>query len=717
MIQSLRGLYRRIDRVQQHPRFKLVASIVAVLLCAWIFGSLIYTSSSLQSQRNALLDALTEQSLANNDIHAVSLAESGTVTLENGKTYTAAFFYDNRDLIFDRRGAVSAPALVAEDLLRQEYPDWAPRWLLEHSGTAWMLAGVATGWLLLIIWLDLALALLLTVVGVGVPISIGLMLGGVEEEAGDWPVLSWLLPWFLANRPVQLFIGGVGLLSFTFALLTRAVGLALARPNQLFSVAHNVVREASRTRLSLLFILILLVMLPLIPLTLDHESPLRYQIQSFISKSLGLTYAITACLTLFLACSTVAFEIRDRQIWQLMTKPVHHFNYVLGKWLGVIMVNLIIMIIASISVFTYIQYLREQPVAAGLAGQEDAALIRDAVLTARIGVLPEFDRLSAEELRARVEQRRDRELELAAIEDRSPVSDYELRQQIQEDFLKSQRSIPPRSELRPNPSQHAREYIFDGLDEARGLQSNLSLRYRFHILRDDEHQTFSALFIINRDETKVIERTYIPTVTHVLNIPAEWVREDGTLSVTIVNLYTAPPGSPDYGSINFEMGGLELLYQVSTFEANFLRAILIDWVKLAFLAMLGITCATFLNFPVACLMSFTIFIAGSIGPFLSASLLEYDAPPASAIDWSNIGIVIQWLFRNVIRGIAIFLVFALDTFGEFKPTQSLVEGRLVPWTTVLAAWLKLGLLWAGSAFIIGFLVMRKRQLAIYSGHG
>ena len=47
----------------------------------------------------------------------------------------------------------------------------------------------------------------------------------------------------------------------------------------------------------------------------------------------------------------------------------------------------------------------------------------------------------------------------------------------------------------------------------------------------------------------------------------------------------------------------------------------IDWVQARRSSRCSaICCATFLSFPVACLLSFTIFIAGTIGPFLAGSL-------------------------------------------------------------------------------------------------
>ena len=73
---------------------------------------------------------------------------------------------------------------------------------------------------------------------------------------------------------------------------------------------------------SVVFIVLLLVILPMLPLVVQTEEALRYRIQTFIQYSTGTTFYLAAFMTVFLACGTVAFEIRDRQIWQLMTKPV-----------------------------------------------------------------------------------------------------------------------------------------------------------------------------------------------------------------------------------------------------------------------------------------------------------------------------------------------------------------------------------------------------------
>jgi ABC-type transport system involved in multi-copper enzyme maturation permease subunit len=690
------NLYRRLDLIQRTLSFRVAASVVAVLLCGLYFGPLLGRSYDLHAQRMALGQALVNQNVDNGDPLAISLVETGTVTL-GGRTYGGEDIARRAPMLFDRDGYLAAPARLVEELLADQLPGWAPRFLLEQPGTTLMLAIITLLWLLLIVWMQIAVPFVLTLVGTAIPVAVCGLAGWGQ---------------------MMLAFAGMGLLTFTFVLLTRAVLIAFQHPNQILAVAHTVVKEASRSRLSLVFVVLLLVGLPLLPVWLDPESPLRFRIQTFISRSLGLTYALAACMTLFLACATVAFEIRDRQIWQLMTKPMGRFNYLLGKWLGVASINAVILVVAGVSIFTYVKYLSQLPVASGMEGALDRLAVRDEVLTARVGAVPRIEGLVAEQLRARVELMIQRDPELSRLDEVPLATKRKLARELQEQYVESQRSINPIDPARPEDgSINSRTYVFAGLGPARELQSTLTLRYRFHILGDDEHQTFSVGFLFNDDPETATERQYIPTVTHRLPVGTDLIRDDGTMAVTVYNLFVTSPEINNRGELNFEAGDFELLYRVASFEANFFRAVVITWVKLGFLAMLGIAASTLLSFPVACLLSFTIFIGGTTGPFLALSLEEYYPPPTSQMDWTNVGMVLQWLFQSFIRATAQGLVFALHSFGEYRPTQSLVEGRLISWRMVAGGFFWLGIVWSGVALVFGFLVIRNRQLAIYSGHG
>ncbi|MHC4947136.1 MAG: ABC transporter permease subunit [Planctomycetota bacterium] len=685
-MKSLLPLYRRLDLVQRRRWFKIAMVVLALIVCGGSFGSLIATSHRIDAQRRSLMVALDGQNLADEDELAVTLHETGTVEVD-GRVYGGPHLVDPPEPIFDGDGNIIAPPILIERLVADQRPDWAPRWLLEQPATTWMLGGIMLAWLLLIVVMEITLPFALTVVATAVPAAVCIALG---------------------NEQATLGVVGIGLLTFTFVLLTRLALLAYSYPSQVLAVAHTVIKEASRTRVSLVFIVLLLVLLPLLPLWLDPDAPLRFRVQTYISRSLGLTFAIAGCMTVILACATVAFEIRDRQIWQLMTKPLSRVSYLAGKWLGVVTINLILLLIAGVSTFGFIQYLRTTPVASGRQGLLDIMQLQEEVLTARLGTPPRLDELSDEQLRERLRQRIERDPELARQEQIPLSLQYELQAMIRENHLTGQRSVAPQTE---------RTFTFTGLERARGQRSAISLRYRFFILRNSPHETYPAAFYFNGRPETAVRRTFVPTMSHVLLLNPALIREDGTLDVTIANLYQPTPDEQGFGALNFEEDGLELLYRAGTFESNFLRAVLIAWIKLAFLAALGIGCATLLSFPVAVLTSFTVFIAGALAPFLQLSLEEYYPPDAAQMDWGNVALVIQWAFRSVIRALAQTLVFVLGGFGEYRPMQSLVEGRLIAWADVTWGLVRLTLLWSGLALLFGYLVMRSRQLAIYSGQG
>ena len=684
---ALINIYRRLDQLQRKRSFHIGATIFALVVCAVAYGPLLGVSYDLHSQRHALGQALAGQNVARQDEHAVSLAETGKVTV-GGRTYGGQEILQLKNQIFDQQGTIVAIGPLVEVLLADQRPGWAPTFMLEEPQTTWMLAVITLVWLLLVVWMEVTVALVLTVLATSLP-------------AG--------LCWWLGAEPALVAFGGMGLLTFTFVLLTRAALILFGSGHQVPAVASTVLKEATRSRISLVFVLLLLVILPLLPIWLDPETPLRFRIQTFISRSLGVTYVLAACMTLFLSCSTVAFEIRDRQIWQLMTKPLNRFNYLAGKWLGVITLNLIILLVAGVSIFSYVKYLSQSKVAAGSEGALDRLAVRDEILTARIGAVPVLEELTNEQVRARVEQMIERDPELSKLEEVPRARKNQLAMELIQSNEQAQRSVPPLG--------GEQTYTFRNLGRAKSLQSTLTLRYRFHILRDDEHETFPVAFVFNDRIDAPVQRMYFPTVTHLLSISTDAIRDNGTMDVTVVNLYRPLPTERGRGALNFEADGFELLYKVGRFEANFFRAVLITWVKLAFLAMLGIACATLLSFPVACLFAFTIFLAGTIGPFLAIALSEYYPPDPTTLDWSNFGQVMYWAVKSLTRGIAQVLVYLLGRFGGYRPTQSLVEGRLIPWQSVAGGIWWLGVIWSGIAATFGYLVMRNRQLAIYSGHG
>lgn len=673
-------------RTQQRTWVKTLASLLVVLVIAGTISPVLNASHALHNDRSAIEAAFSGP---NQRIFGEQLQETGFINI-NGKDIGHERLKGFQ--ILDENGKITNPTSVTWYVISTEIPAWLPKWMLRSLGTTWLIGIVAIGWGLASIWL-------------------GLLIPLIYATAGS--VFSWFLFRLFGMPNLAMAVACTGLLAFTFALLLRVLSLLLSSPRQIPTIAKGLLLEASRTRLSLAFIGILLVLLPLIPYWLDPASPLRHRLQTMLSRSLGMTFTIAACLTVLLACATVAFEIRDRQVWQVMTKPVSKFGYLFGKWLGIVSLNGTILCIAGLSIFIYVQYLRTQPVASGMQGELDRLAVEEEVLTARISAEPVFLELNAEQLNSRVDAIVDADPDLRDLDQIQIPLRRKIRSEIQEQYLASQRSIPPGNQ----GNYYQQTYTFTGLQEAKKVGAPIAFQYRFYILDSNEHELHQAGFVFNEEPATRQTIQFVPTMTHVTLIPPSFVDDDGVLKISIYNLYEPPAGKEGRGSMSFDADGIKILYRVGEFEPNFLRAMIVLWIKLAFLAAIGISVATFLSFSVATLVTFTIFASGLMAPWLAESLQLYLPPLTREVDFGDISMVIQWGFENTIRGIATFLVFMLRGFGDQQPTSQLVQGMFISWGSVLRGFLTIGVVWSGLAITIGTIVLRKRQLAIYSGNG
>jgi hypothetical protein len=168
----------------------------------------------------------------------------------------------------------------------------------------------------------------------------------------------------------------------------------------------------------------------------------------------------------------------------------------------------------------------------------------------------------------------------------------------------------------------------------------------------------------------------------------------------------ASTGQPNPQSISFAPDGLEISYTVSTFQANFVRVAIVMWLKIAFLAMIAITTATFLAFPVACLVSFGCFLLAESSSFLATSL-DYFNPDQDSSGAEKMGIGLVGMIGRPLTSIFRF-------YTDLSPMADLVEGRVVSWGTVgNAAAVMLGLCVALG--LVGAMIFKNRELATYSG--
>jgi hypothetical protein len=242
-------------------------------------------------------------------------------------------------------------------------------------------------------------------------------------------------------------------------------------------------------------------------------------------------------------------------------------------------------------------------------------------------------------------------------------------------------------------------YIFENLNRARDHGDYVQIRYKLNASRRPGDNMVRVAALING--------RLMPFVSpvdqfQVLPVPVELIDEDGRLEITVANYNPSNPNAHIGSTISFpEKDGLEVLYQVDSFGPNFLRAIGVIAVKLMFLAMLGLATATFLSFPVACMLAFLVFGGAAMSEYFLDSLKYFGNP--NSPDVSYFQIVIKWLGYS--------FVTALRQFAQYDVITNVVEGRLVSWLAVARCLGWIGLVWTGLALTAGWLIFRARELA------
>ena len=344
-------------------------------------------------------------------IAAEQLEETGFLEI-NGEAFGDERFKGFK--FVNENGIVINPADATSLVISNSIPRSIPSWLMRDPNLIWIGGAITLGWCVASVWL-----------GLFFPFLYSILLG----------TLSWFTFRAIGLPDLSIVIVGMCILGYSYHLILQLFRFLFRSPHQIPAIARGVLIEATRTKMSIAFLSLLLVILPLIPIMLDPESPLRHQVQTMLSRSLSTTFGIAAFLTVFLGCATVAFEIRDRQIWQVLTKPVSKFGYLFGKWLGIISLNLAILTIAGMSVFMYLQFLRVAPVAEGLQGELDRLAVEEEILTARENTLPVFETLTNEQISARVELLIDADEELRDEEEVKYQLRVKLRDEVQEQFI------------------------------------------------------------------------------------------------------------------------------------------------------------------------------------------------------------------------------------------------------------------------------------------
>ena len=418
--------------------------------------------------------------------------------------------------------------------------------------------------------------------------------------------------------------------------------------HSIWAVATNTIKQALRMKIAAVFIILLVVLLPVMGASMTGDGTLKGRLQTFVSYGLSLTSLLLCLLTIIVSIYSLTSDIEQRQIYTVLTKPVRRFQLLLGKLLGVILLDVALLILFSAIIYAITIYIPKY----FRASEADLAQVDNEFYTARGSLIPAEVDVAQEVLEVYEKLKKGRRLPEGVPRDK-------IIAKLTEDQKRWKRAAVPGQQL-----------IWE-FQNVKPLDPNQSLfiRFKYDVSVNPPDLNVYGRWTVGdyrqikygtKIETPIYERLHTHSIRtfHEIEVPANVVAEDGYLAVGFRNVplnntvVIFPPED-----------GLEVLYQADTFTGNFIRAVLLILFRLIFLACLGILASTFLSFPVAILLCLVIFFTATVSGFCLES-------------FDFLGENLSWVYSYTIRPI----ILLLPQFDKFNPAKFLVPARLLSWS-------------------------------------
>ena len=454
--------------------------------------------------------------------------------------------------------------------------------------------------------------------------------------------------------------------------------------SRILAMAQLTWKAAFRFRLFWVLGVLLLGSVVILPLLIKHDGTARGFTQILLTYSLMSITALLGFSTLWLACGTLARDVEECQMQVVAVKPVARWQIWLGKWLGITLLNVVLLAIAAGGLYALLQWRARQ------LPPEQRRVLRNEIFVAR-GSIKE----PAPNIDGYVEQLFQERLKQTPV---PPEEQTQVRTNIQAQLLARLQIVPPGFQRMWNLNLGLRkDFLRD---------QPLFARLKFYVARTNAQGTYQGMLALGdpRNPLARVQAVSLAAETiHEFEVPANVFDEQGRVVVAFQN-------NSDTALLFPLDEGMELLYREGGFALNFARGTLMILFWLSLLAALGLASASFLSFPVAAFFSFTLlFIVLSSGSLSMAVDEGYVFRPSD--DMSAVArflnVVLMRLFKAVLE-----LVEVVQTFS---PIEALSTGRSITWLQLLRGFGQVVLLAGGLIGAAGIYLFTRRELATAQG--
>ena len=465
-------------------------------------------------------------------------------------------------------------------------------------------------------------------------------------------------------------------------------------------------RSAVRSHIFRLLLILLLLSIFLLPFTLLGDGTPKGDIQIFLEYCLGFAGFILCLSSVWLACSEVCSDIETAQIHMIAVKPVHRVVVLLGKYTGVVLIHLTLLLIAAAAVYGFLSF----RLATSELSEEDRMMLNEQVLTARAlyrPVRPDFNALAQQELERRIADARGHGQDVFQYEDEQ--TRQRAFQEIRKELIATYGLVEKDDSI---------FWEFEGLPKDLTDDDVLFLRYTVYVNRyyvQDQnsirgHWVFAVNYARPDDsggETVVSDMMALPeedVLTGAQNEMLVPIRNsffvyDGTARVGFLNKDTKT------GELNFEEGkGPFLLVRETGFFSNYCRTILVMAIGILSVTLFAAAVAACLSLPLAIFFSAAYMLLGTLANYIVTSIPD-------SVDFQS---ELTGRFGYRFGTLMLNLIVPLQ---DFFVTGQLASGELVSFPSIGWLFVKDFIIRMLPVFLLGAWLYTRRELALESKRG
>ncbi len=464
--------------------------------------------------------------------------------------------------------------------------------------------------------------------------------------------------------------------------------------SKIWAIARLMIAEGLRMKIALVFLVLIAAVVVGLPFSSSSDSSLTGTVQSFMSYGLSATSLLLGMLTIFMSRS-LSDEVVSQQIFLTMTKPIARWQYVLGKWVGMMVLNLTFLSASALTIYGMVHYIKATHPPSD-ARFDEKELINE-VLVARHATpvtLPDFSDDAELEFEHNVEQGR-----YTNVPDNFNLENEKRALQTKHEM--KWRVVGPKN---------GRVFEFERILCERAPDTYVQLRYKSEVTGYPPDEIFRAYWEFGDPYKNVpvftTKTRHIVSRYHTLRIPTAAIADDNTLQVRFFN-QNRFEGEKQYGNVmEFRRSDpLEILFSVGSFEWNFVRLLCLMMFKLMFLGAFSLLCATVFSFPVACLASFTVYIIAGMRSFITESM------DLASNDFSSMFESVSAFFLQCFMHFYNLLQWIIPDFGRYDAVEQFVSGRSVGLAWVLQGFGDLVLIKTVIVLGLAMLLFHRREVA------